>query len=213
MKLKQLEGLLGSLQQFENPKIELEQYPTGPHIASRLLYTAENSFGDVSDKVVADFGSGCGTLGLAAGLLGAEHVIGFDIDEESIEIASLNADELELDMDFIQCDIRNLRLSDRAIDTVVMNPPFGTRKKGADMVFLSMALKVASGAVYSLHKTTTRDHIKRTALREYNASSAEVLCELRFDVPQLYKFHKKKEVDVAVDLWRFVPNTNRPKHL
>ncbi|KAL0315656.1 UNVERIFIED_CONTAM: rRNA N6-adenosine-methyltransferase METTL5 [Sesamum radiatum] len=87
MKLKQLEGLLGSLQQFENPKIELEQYPTGPHIASRLLYTllygyleipsfsiiqAENSFGDVSDKVVADFGCGCGTLGLAAGLLGAE---------------------------------------------------------------------------------------------------------------------------------------------
>ncbi|KAL2228988.1 UNVERIFIED_CONTAM: rRNA N6-adenosine-methyltransferase METTL5 [Sesamum indicum] len=162
MKLKQLEGLLGSLQQFETPKIELEQYPTGPHIASRLLYTAENSFGDVSDKVVADFGCGCGTLGLAAGLLGAEHVIGFDIDAESIEIASLNADELELDMDFIQCDIRNLRLSDRAIDTVVMNPPFGTRKKGADMDFLSMALKVASGAVYSLHKTTTRDHFHGT---------------------------------------------------
>ncbi|KAG6499506.1 hypothetical protein ZIOFF_039295 [Zingiber officinale] len=39
MKLKQLEGLLGTLQQFSHPKIELEQYPTGPHIASRLLYT------------------------------------------------------------------------------------------------------------------------------------------------------------------------------
>lgn len=24
---------------FEEPKIELEQYPTGPHLASRLLYT------------------------------------------------------------------------------------------------------------------------------------------------------------------------------
>lgn len=31
--------------------------------------------------------------------------------------------------------------------------------------------------------------------------------QLRFDVPQLYKFHKKKEVDIAVDLWRFVPWT------
>ncbi|XP_028096305.1 uncharacterized protein LOC114296218 [Camellia sinensis] len=39
MKLKQLEGHLGSLQQFSNPKIELDQYPTGPHIASRMLYT------------------------------------------------------------------------------------------------------------------------------------------------------------------------------
>ncbi|XP_058213784.1 uncharacterized protein LOC131325501 isoform X3 [Rhododendron vialii] len=91
------------------------------------------------------------------------------------------------------------------VHTVVMNPPFGTRKKGADMDFLCAALKIASQAVYSLHKTTTREHVKRTALRDYNAKSAEVLCELRFDVPQLYKFHKKKEVDIAVDLWRFVP--------
>jgi len=67
------------------------------------------------------------------------------------------------------------------VDTIVMNPPFGTRKKGSDMEFLCMALKVwtdfisqscsriinfliklncfqvASGAVYSLHKTATRD--------------------------------------------------------
>ncbi|KAK3003414.1 hypothetical protein RJ639_018679 [Escallonia herrerae] len=232
MKLKQLESLLGTLQQFSNPKLELEQYPTGPHIASRMLYTAENSFGDVSDKVVADFGCGCGTLGLAAGLLGAEHVIGLDVDSESLEIASINADDLELEMDFVQCDIRNLVQRGKAttsiykvlvsmpselgtlhvgqiVDTVVMNPPFGTRKKGADLDFLSMALKVASQAVYSLHKTTTRDHVKRTALRDYNASSAEVLCELRYDLPQLYKFHKKKEVNIAVDLWRFVPQKNQ----
>ena len=24
---------------FENPKLDLEQYPTGPHLASRLLFT------------------------------------------------------------------------------------------------------------------------------------------------------------------------------
>ena len=36
-------------------------------------------------------------------------------------------------------------------------------------------------------------------------------CQLRFDVPQLYKFHKKKEVDIAVDLWRFVPKDNQGK--
>ncbi len=28
---------------FEEPKIELEQYPTGPHLASRLLYTVRLS--------------------------------------------------------------------------------------------------------------------------------------------------------------------------
>ncbi|KAD4983192.1 hypothetical protein E3N88_19863 [Mikania micrantha] len=175
MKLKQLEGLLGNLQQFDNPKIELEQYPTGAHIASRMLYTAENSFGDISNKIVADFGCGCGTLGLAAALLDAEHVIGVDVDDESLEIASINADELEVELGLIQCEIKSLAWRGQIIDTVVMNPPFGTRKKGADMEFLSVALKVASQAVYSLHKTTTREHIKRAALRDYNASSAEVL--------------------------------------
>ncbi|KAL4283114.1 hypothetical protein GQ457_16G002750 [Hibiscus cannabinus] len=209
MKLKQLESLLGDLQQFSNPKVELEQYPTGPHIASRLLYTAENSFDDISNKVVADFGCGCGTLGAAASLLGAEHVIGIDIDSQSLELASMNAEDLELDIDFIQCDIGNLGWRGQIVDTVVMNPPFGTRKKGIDMDFLFVALKVASRAVYSLHKTSTRDYIRRAALRDLNASSAEVLCELRFDVPQLYKFHKKMEVDIAVDLWRFVPKCSR----
>jgi len=43
MKLKELEGYLGSLDQFPKPKIELEQYPTGPHIASRMLFTVRLS--------------------------------------------------------------------------------------------------------------------------------------------------------------------------
>ena len=74
---------------------------------------------------------------------------------------------LQLDMDFIQCDISNLKwrgifftslfsperkylswLIDislcvgQIVETVVMNPPFGTRRKGADMDFLSSAMKV-----------------------------------------------------------------------
>ncbi|XP_042481299.1 rRNA N6-adenosine-methyltransferase METTL5 isoform X2 [Macadamia integrifolia] len=178
MKLKQLEGYLGNLEQFPNPKIELEQYPTGPHIASRMVFTAENSFGDIGGKVVADYGCGCGTLSVAAALLSAEYVMGIDIDPQSLEIASLNAEDLELDINLIQSDIRNSAWRGSVVDTIIMNPPFGTRKKGADMDFLFMALKVASQAVYSLHKTTTREHVKRTALRDFNTKSAEVLCEL-----------------------------------
>uniref|UniRef100_A0A453QT74 Methyltransferase-like protein 5 n=1 Tax=Aegilops tauschii subsp. strangulata TaxID=200361 RepID=A0A453QT74_AEGTS len=141
MKLKQLEGLLGGLTQFSDPKVELEQYATGPHIASRMLYTAENSFDDISGKVVADFGCGCGTLAVASALLDAEHVTGIDIDLQSLELAQENATDLELDIDLIQCDIKNLNLKGLLVDTVVMNPPFGTKRKGADMEFLSMGLK------------------------------------------------------------------------
>ncbi|GKA53916.1 methyltransferase-like protein 5 isoform X1 [Tanacetum coccineum] len=175
---------------------------------SRPHMCQQNSFEDISGKVVADFGCGCGTLGLAATLLDADfvfdsHVIGVDRDEDSLEIASINADDLEVEMELIQCQINNLKWRGQIVDTVVMNPPFGTRNKGVDMEFLSVVLKVASQAVYSLHKTTTREHIKRAALRDYNAASAE----LRYDLPKLYKFHKKKVVDIVVDLCRFVPKT------
>lgn len=206
MKLKQLEGYLGGLQQFSNPKVGLEQYPTGPHIASRMLYMAENTFGDIMGKVVVDLGCGCGTLGAAAALMGAEHVIAVDMDSDALEAAASNASELEIEMDFMKCDVGNLMWRGPIVDTVIMNPPFGTRKKGADLGFLCTALKISTGAVYSLHKTSTREHVKRTAIRDLNAKTAEVLCELRFDLPALYKFHKKREVDIAVDLWRFTCN-------
>ncbi|KAG6551796.1 hypothetical protein Mapa_006613 [Marchantia paleacea] len=200
MKLKQLESILGDVTQFSSPKIDLEQYPTGPHIASRLIYTAENSFGDISEKIVADFGCGCGTLGIASSLLEASL---FYIDYEALEMAQSNTMELEVEMDFVLDNIQDLAWRGPVVDTVVMNPPFGTRRKGADMEFLSAALKTAKTAVYSLHKTSTREHVRRGALRDFKAKTAEVLYELRYDLPASYKFHKKREVDIAVDLWRF----------
>jgi predicted RNA methylase len=53
------------------------------------------------------------------------------------------------------------------VDTVVLNPPFGTKAWGADMAFLRAALAIASpgGRVYSLHKSSTRAHIQASALR------------------------------------------------
>lgn len=46
---------------------------------------------------------------------------------------------------------------DKYFDTVVMNPPFGTKNNaGIDMKFLKMGLDLASDSVYSLHKSSTR---------------------------------------------------------
>ncbi|XP_048442317.1 rRNA N6-adenosine-methyltransferase METTL5-like isoform X2 [Pyrus x bretschneideri] len=86
--------------------------------------------------------------------------------------------DLELDVEFIQCNIKNLGWRADLVDTVVMNPPFGTRKKGADMDFLSVALKIATQAVYSLHKTSTRDvsHTPCALTTCEKGSSAELQC-------------------------------------
>lgn len=39
-----------------------------------MLYTMEQSYGDVEDKAVADLGCGCGVLGIGAVMLGARYV-------------------------------------------------------------------------------------------------------------------------------------------
>eukprot|EP00873_Tetraselmis_striata_P012238 jgi/Tetstr1/432502/TSEL_021876.t1 len=39
MKLRQLESLLQDIEPFEEPKIELEQYPTTAHLAAQFLFS------------------------------------------------------------------------------------------------------------------------------------------------------------------------------
>jgi predicted RNA methylase len=45
MKLRELESYLQDVDGFAEPKVALEQYPTPPHIAARILYTIDGSYG------------------------------------------------------------------------------------------------------------------------------------------------------------------------
>ena len=86
-----------------------------------------------------------------------------------------------------------------------MNPPFGTKHNaGIDMKFLEIATKMARNAVYSLHKTSTRNHVLKKAL-EFG-TKAKVVAKLRYDLPHAYKFHKKSSIDIEVDFIRFQLN-------
>ncbi|KAK1336902.1 hypothetical protein QTO34_002938, partial [Cnephaeus nilssonii] len=180
LRLKELESRLQQVDAFEKPKLLLEQYPTRPHIAGRaagdrafasrvacMLYTIHNTYDDIENKVVADLGCGCGVLSIGTAMLGAGLCVGFDIDEDALEIFNRNVEEFELtNVDMVQCDVL-CSLSNRmskSFDTVIMNPPFGTKNnKGTDMAFLKTALEMARTAVYSLHKSSTREHIQKKA--------------------------------------------------
>lgn len=212
MKLKKLEYYLQQLDTFEQPKLEFEQYATPPHIAACMLYTIQASFDDIRNKTVADLGCGCGMLSLGCCLLDAALVVGFDVDRDAVQIARRNAVEQQCEdiFDCVICDIETMvtasssssSVTVKSFDTVVLNPPFGTRNnKGADMQFLKAAIRLARNSVYSLHKTSTRNHVL-TKANDW-AIQAEVLAELRFDLPSTYKFHKKSSVDINVDLIRF----------
>nr|XP_033800057.1 methyltransferase-like protein 5 isoform X2 [Geotrypetes seraphini] len=194
LKRKELESYLQQVDGFENPKLVLEQYPTRPHIAACMLYTIHTTYDDIEDKLIADLGCGCGVLSIGAAMLGAGLCVGFDLDEDALEIFKANVEEFELtNVDMIQCNVCSLP-SDKMLkrfDTVIMNPPFGTKyNKGLDMTFLKTALQIAREAVYSLHKTSTREHIQKKA--EEWKIKMEVIAELRYDLPASFKFHKKK---------------------
>lgn len=142
------------------------------------------------------------------------YTVGVDIDPEALCVAQANVDQLGVEIDFLNADVlANLTQQAKSetatstllkvpFDTVIMNPPFGTKnQKHADYLFLKQAVKLSNHAVYSLHKSSTRAFLQRKAA-ELNLK-LEVVAELRFDISNLYKFHKKNSVDVEVDLIRF----------
>ncbi|KAB0399599.1 hypothetical protein E2I00_012699, partial [Balaenoptera physalus] len=164
-----------------------------------MLYTIHNTYDDIENKVVADLGCGCGVLSIGTAMLGAGLCVGFDIDEDALEIFNRNVEEFELtNVDMVQCDVCSLsnRMS-KSFDTVIMNPPFGTKNnKGTDMAFLKTALEMARTAVYSLHKSSTREHIQKKAA-EWKIK-IDIIAELRYDLPASYKFHKRKSVSLLI---------------
>ncbi|CAI2165121.1 14540_t:CDS:2 [Funneliformis geosporum] len=174
MRLKDLEGTLQKVSGFEEPKIKLEQYCTTPHLAARMIYTAHSVYDDIESKVVADFGCGCGIL---------SYNLALDIDNDALQIAKENCSEFEVDAEFVLTDIISSSMNHlrSKVDTIIMNPPFGTKNnKGIDMIFLKNAIEIATTSVYSLHKSSTREHIIKKS-KEWGVE-CEVLAEMKVSI-------------------------------
>lgn len=156
--------VLSQLQVFDEPKVRLEQYPTDSEVAADLLWTAFQ-LGDIQNKTIADFGAGCGILGIGALLLGAKEVFFIESEKKALDIAKTNLQEvmethhITGKASFVLDSVTNFS---KPVDCVIQNPPFGTREKGADTLFLKAAFLNAP-IIYSFHKTVTRKHIEKVS--------------------------------------------------
>lgn len=204
MKLRHIESQISSwcrVTDFQRkPNIELEQYSTSAHLGASIVAAMENEYEAIETKSVVDVGCGCGVLSAAVCVLEPDYLLCIDVDKKCIDITQNNLADVEVPVDYLRLDVSkyNSRNFNYKHDTAIMNPPFGTRRKGADIEFLEFGLKIAND-VFSLHKTSTRGYIQK--LCESRNISAEVVATMRYDLPKLYKMHKKKSVDIEVDFW------------
>jgi putative methylase len=180
------------------PKVALEQYSVPADLAAEVLFRACYEFGDIEGKTVVDLGAGTGRLALGASMLGAEYTVGAELDRLALEVGARNCKRLGLKVDWVLAEIGTLR---GPVDTVVMNPPFGTRSPHADTRFLQTALRIGK-VVYSIHKTSTRKHLERW-FGEHNGK-ANVILSTDMEISHQFSFHKKHKRYVEVDVFRTV---------
>jgi len=195
MKKKSLEMALQQIPLYPEPKPHLEQYNTPAYIAADVLFFA-HSLDDIEEKKVVDLGCGTGIFAIGAKLLGANKVIGIDVDERAIEIAQRASKKLHTNVDF---QVREINDFNEECDTVLQNPPFGAQKRHADRPFIRKAL-VLSRVVYSLHLSRTQKFIER----EVDKFQAQVTHEKRyeFEIPYTFEFHTKEKKRFEVTMFR-----------
>lgn len=182
------------------PSAELEQYMTPGDIAASLLHMAY-SHGSIKGKTVCDLGCGTGRLAIGAALLGAERVVGIDIDEKGIDVAKRNAERAGVDVEWRVGDVREME--EERFDTVIQNPPFGVQRRGADMEFLKKAVRLAP-EVYSIHKGVPKNRsFISEQVKELDAKVTHRI-EKIFHIPSQFEFHNREVYRFKVDIYRIV---------
>ncbi len=194
---KHLEVQLEGLKTLESPRLRLEQYHVSAEVASELLFMAGFEHDDLQGKVV-DLGTGTGRLAIGACLMGARRVLGLDVDRRALVVAEENARKAAVDVDWVVSDLDGIR---GRFDTVVMNPPFGTRVRHNDVRFLSRGLELAS-IVYSIHKSSTRPFL--LGLAGKMGWKMDGVRSMKMKIPHLFSFHKREWKMIEVDLYRII---------
>lgn len=190
---KQVEMALQSLSGFDDPEAQLEQYETPATLASDLLHLAW-SHGDLEGSVL-DLGCGTGVLGVGAALYGAR-VVGVDVDADALRTARSNAAAADVSetTNWLHCDVSYLPLTNA--DTVVMNPPFGAQRHGADRPFLRAAENVAEVA-YTVHNEGSLGFVE-----SFVDGEVTDCFETRMALPRRFGFHEEEEHEITVEVYR-----------
>lgn len=134
--------------------------------------------------------------------MGAEKILAVDVDQNAVRIGCSNAEKMGVkeNIDWVVMEVGSVR---GRYDTVIQNPPFGVRKRGADLKFLQKALEVGD-VVYSLHKSSTQSREFIKDFIDKHSGRISAVLENEFALPRTLNFHRKMKYKVNVDLYRIV---------
>ncbi|MDP3765614.1 MAG: METTL5 family protein [Nanoarchaeota archaeon] len=198
--------VLSGLEGFYEPKVRQEQYLMDSEVGASVLWNA-SLLGDIEGRIIADLGCGTGILGIGALLLGAKRVFFVDFDEKALEIAENNVLKVKSEgyrlgsTEFICKGIGKLGIKDNAkVEVVLQNPPFGTKVRHSDLLFLEKALET-SPVVYSFHKSETKGFLEQFAAKK-NARIAHVW-DFKFPLKATFAFHRRQIHRINVSCFRF----------
>ncbi|MFX0013619.1 MAG: METTL5 family protein [Promethearchaeota archaeon] len=196
----QILDYVNTINSFHKGKIELEQYTLPAQLIAFILVYVEN---DLMNQKIVEFGSGTGRISLPLVKFFSKYLLCVDVDSETMYglKALLKSQKLEAELLISAIEFLETYSWKNAFEVTIMNPPFGTKRKGIDIVFLEKAL-IFSKKVISIHKSNreSRKLIKRVS-QKYD-KSCEILATLEFPIPPLFVFHKKKSHYVCVDVYR-----------
>jgi rRNA N6-adenosine-methyltransferase METTL5 len=250
MKLKQLESALQQVETFKNPKLNYEQYITTPHlgifrkpffinhkikfifIASQILYSIDTQYDDINESLVCDLGVGTGMLSIGSSLMGADLVYGLDIDSEALAQCAENVNHFDLaNIELINIDCKQLLKSyelnkktifrDFDVDTILMNPPFGTKYQSNAIFEKELVLKEQTNINKDLIRNFSIDStlgidmqflklaskiakrsiysLNKTCTRDFIKKFSsnlnlkmEVICELKYNIPKVGQNNKSR---------------------
>ena len=196
---KALAMVLSGLEGFIEPKVRVEQYSTDTEIAAEVLWNVYMK-GDIG-KVSVDLGCGTGILGIGLLALGASKVYFIDSDAKVIDIAKENLSKLESEYNlgdavFICQDIDDFNYT---VDLVVQNPPFGTKVRHTDKIFLKKAFEIGK-VVYSFHKSETKKFVENFS--KDNGFKITNVFDFKWSLKATMKHHARKIKRIDVSCFR-----------
>ena len=189
---------------FSNPNFFLEQYNT----TIGVLRSYFEFFPSKNSKIVMDLGIGTGILSFLALQQGSKQIIGIDIDKNPLIIAKESADSYNIkNLNLIHSSVEFFNFSKfrNKINGVIMNPPFGTKRKYLDFVFLKKAMSI-NGWILTLHKNNNESNQKLLSMCDENNYHVLQEKKLTFYIPKTYKVHTQETHKVEVILYLLNPN-------